>query len=119
VTFTGHRADTAALYAAFDVFALTSDTEQMPLTLMEAMASGLPAAATDVGDVRLMLSPENAAFVSPCDEQALAASLRRLLSDPRLRAELGAANHAKAIQSFGQRAMFQAWRRLFEGEGLR
>jgi glycosyltransferase involved in cell wall biosynthesis len=117
VTFAGHRTDAAALYAGFDVFALTSDTEQMPLTLMEAMASGLPTAATDVGDVRLMLSPENAAFVAPCDDQALAASLRRLLSDPPLRAELGAANRAKAAQSFGQQAMFDAWRRLFEGDG--
>jgi glycosyltransferase involved in cell wall biosynthesis len=81
------------------------------------MACGLPTAATDVGDVQLMLSPENAAFVSPCDDQALAASLRRLLSDPPLRAELGAANRAKAAQSFGQQAMFDAWRRLFEGDG--
>jgi glycosyltransferase involved in cell wall biosynthesis len=119
ITCAGHRADAAALYAGFDVFALTSDTEQMPLTLMEAMASGLPAVATDVGDVRLMLSPENAAFASPCDDQALAASLRRLLSDPPLRAGLGAANRAKAIQSFGQQAMFDAWRHLLDGDDVR
>ncbi len=51
--------------ADFDVFALSSDTEQMPLSVIEAMAAGLPVAATDVGDVAAMLAAENRAFVTP------------------------------------------------------
>jgi glycosyltransferase involved in cell wall biosynthesis len=59
VAFTGQRDDAPALYAGFDLFALSSDTEQMPLSVMEAMASGLPVAATDVGDVAGMVAAEN------------------------------------------------------------
>ena len=56
VEFAGHIDDPAPIYAGFDVFALSSDTEQMPLSVIEAMAAGLPVATTDVGDVRAMLA---------------------------------------------------------------
>ena len=63
VSFLGHIADPAPLYAGFDLFALSSDTEQMPIAVIEAMAAGLPVAATDVGDVRGMLAEANAGHV--------------------------------------------------------
>jgi glycosyltransferase involved in cell wall biosynthesis len=115
VTFTGHRDDTPALYAGFDIFALTSDTEQMPLSVIEAMASGLPVVATDVGDVRAMLARENADHVVPRDDAAIAASLDRLLDAPEDRARIGAANRAKAERDFDQAVMFAAWRQLWTG----
>ncbi len=115
VTLAGHRTDTPALYAAFDIFALSSDTEQMPLSLIEAMAAGLPAATTDVGDVRAMLAPDNAPFVGPLDDAALAASLTALLRDPALRDRLGAANRAKAERDFDQAAMFERYRAFWSG----
>ncbi len=115
VHFTGHIADPASLYAGFDVFALSSDTEQMPLTVIEAMAAGRPVVATDVGDVRVMVAPENAAFVGPKDDAALARSLGALLADPKLRARLGAANRAKAARDYDQEAMFAAYAALFDG----
>jgi glycosyltransferase involved in cell wall biosynthesis len=56
----------------------------MPISLIEAMAAGLPVAATDVGDVRAMLAEENRRFVTPvAAEAALAASITRLLGEPR------------------------------------
>jgi glycosyltransferase involved in cell wall biosynthesis len=116
VTFTGHRDDTPALYAGFDVFALTSDTEQMPLSVIEAMASGLPVAATDVGDVRTMVAADNAAFVGALDDAAIAASLATLLDDPARRARIGTANLAKARQDFDQASMFAAWHALWTGK---
>jgi glycosyltransferase involved in cell wall biosynthesis len=94
---------------------LSSDTEQMPLSLIEAMASGLPVAATDVGDVRLMLAAENAPFVTALDDAALAASIAALVADGGLRRHIGAANLAKARRDFGQAAMFAAYGALWRG----
>ena len=115
VTFTGHRDDTPALYAGFDVFALSSDTEQMPLSVIEAMASGLPVAATGVGDVRDMVATENAGFVTALTDEALAAALTELAGDAALRHRLGQANLTKATRDFGQDAMFAAWHALWSG----
>ena len=115
VAFAGHQADPAAFYAGFDVFALSSDTEQMPLTVLEAMAAGLPVAATDVGDVATMVAPQNRPFVVAADDAALAGSLRRLLEDAPLRHAVGAANRARAEQVFDQAGMFAAYGRLFDG----
>jgi glycosyltransferase involved in cell wall biosynthesis len=115
IEFTGHRDDTPALYAGFDVFALTSDTEQMPLSVIEAMASGLPVVSTDVGDVRAMLSADNAAYVGARDDVAIAGLLAKLLTNPDARARAGAANRAKAERDFDQATMFAAWRGLWTG----
>ena len=116
VRFAGHIDDPAPIYAGFDVFALSSDTEQMPLSVIEAMAAGLPVAATDVGDVRAMLASENAPFVGKLHESDLARALTALLGDPALRARIGAANQAKARAEFGQAAMFQAYGALWRND---
>jgi glycosyltransferase involved in cell wall biosynthesis len=112
VRFLGHIADPAPLYAGFDVFALSSDTEQMPISVLEAMAAGLPVAATDVGDLRAMLAAEGRqAVVAPSDE-ALAAALGELIAAPELRARIGAANRAKVAAEYSQQAMFAAYAAL-------
>ena len=117
VTFTGHRDDIPALYAGFDVFALTSDTEQMPLSVMEAMASGLPVVATDVGDIRAMLAPENTPFLAGLDDDAVHGALAALLRDRTLRQQIGAANLATARRDFDEATMFAAWRDLWLNAG--
>jgi glycosyltransferase involved in cell wall biosynthesis len=118
VSFAGHVADPAPLYAGFDLFALSSDTEQMPIAVIEAMAAGLPIAATEVGDVRSMLAEANAPWIGPRDDTALAASLAALLGDAALRARIGAANRARALAAFDQERMFAAYAALFDGETL-
>lgn len=115
ITFTGHVADPASVYAGFDIFALSSDTEQMPISVMEAMAAGLPVAATDVGDVRTMLAAENAELLVGRDDAALAERLGALVGDPAQRARLGADNRAKAVRDFDQARMFAAYAALFDG----
>ena len=115
VHFAGHVADPAELFKQLDVFAMSSDTEQMPLSLLEAMAAGLPVTATNVGDTRFMLAAANAPYVTAPDDAALAAGLRALLEQAGLRRALGAANRAKAEQDFNQHAMFQAWAAAFDG----
>jgi glycosyltransferase involved in cell wall biosynthesis len=118
VEFLGHRTDTPDLYAGFDIFALSSDTEQMPLSVIEAMAAGLPVASTDVGDVRQMVAPENAGCITALDDAALGAALARLVADPIVCRRLGAANQAKAQRDFDQAAMFATYGKLWFGESI-
>ncbi len=112
VDFIGHVTDTQRFYREFDLLALSSDTEQMPLSVLEAMAAALPVVATDVGDVRTMLSEENGPFIVPREDRPLASALHALLDDPALRCRVGQANRRKAAQSYDQEAMFQAYSRL-------
>jgi glycosyltransferase involved in cell wall biosynthesis len=105
VTFAGHSAAPQNFYAGFDIFALSSDTEQMPLSVLEAMACGLPVAATDVGDVRWMLAEENAPGIAAKSAPALADALLAVLSS---RCCIGAANRKRAEAKFSSAAMFAA-----------
>lgn len=109
----------AALYAArFDIFALSSDSEQFPISLVEAMAAGLPAVATAVGDVPAMVSADNRPLiVSPSDEAAFAAALDTLAERPDLRRSLGRANRERAVAEYDERAMIARYARLY-GEAL-
>ncbi len=115
VTFAGHLSRPEPAYAGFDIFALASDTEQMPLSVLEAMAAGLPVAATDVGDVAAMLSEPNRTCVVPPDDSALAGALARLLADPALRRGIGQANRQRAEINYDQERMFQTYAALFAG----
>jgi len=120
VVFTGYVAKPETALANFDVFAMSSDTEQMPLGLLEGMAAGLPAAGTDVGDTRSVVADENKRFIVPvADSAALTGTLRALLADAALRAKLGAANQAKARAEFSIDTMIAAYDRLFEDAGRR
>jgi glycosyltransferase involved in cell wall biosynthesis len=116
VRFVGHVPEPAPLYRAFDVFALTSDTEQMPMTVLEAMAAALPVAATDVGDIKEMLAAENGDFITPRDDRALADAFLALLRRPGVRRAVGAANRARAEHDYDQEVMFPAYAALFDGE---
>jgi L-malate glycosyltransferase len=121
VHLAGYQADPAPFYRAMDLFALTSDSEQMPVSLLEAMASCLPVVATDVGDVRAMLPPEQtgAAFLVPLAPPAatatrLADSIARLLADSSLRRQLGLANRRRVTESYAFETMCNAYRGLYE-----
>lgn len=110
--FAGHTTAPENFIAAFDIFALSSDTEQMPLSLLEAMAGGLPVAATDVGDVRAMLPAENAPYIVVRDKAALAGALMALAANPAEAAKVGAANRARAVAEFDEQVMFGRYRAL-------
>jgi glycosyltransferase involved in cell wall biosynthesis len=99
---------------SFDIFALSSDTEQMPNALLEAMAAGCAVAAVDVGDVKAMVSEENRDFIVPRDDPAaFAAALRRLLGADAIRAELGRSNRERATAEFSQERMFAGYSAIF------
>ncbi|MBI1364746.1 MAG: glycosyltransferase [Alphaproteobacteria bacterium] len=104
-----------AAYLTFDLFALSSDTEQAPLSVMEAMASGLAIAAPDIGDIRDMVSQENREYITPAGDMAgLASALARLIGDPGLRRRLGAANAARARELFALEPMIDKHEALFD-----
>jgi glycosyltransferase involved in cell wall biosynthesis len=115
VRFAGHIRETEKIYAALSVLALSSDTEQMPTAVLEAMAAGLPVVSTDVGDVTGMVSAENGPYVTPRDASALAAGLFRLLSDPAAASQIGAANRTKACRDYGEDRMVAAYDALYGG----
>lgn len=86
VRFTGHRSDLRDVYVSFDVFLMTSLTEGMPNTLLEAMALGIPSVATAVGGVPELLEHGKGGFLAPVgDAEALAGHVVNLLRDPELR----------------------------------
>lgn len=109
VDFLGGVRNPAEAYRGFDLFALSSDTEQMPLSVMEAMATGLPIVSTRVGDTERMLSAENQPFLCDLSDRAMAEALRPLLRDGALRSRVGEANRAKAVRDFDERTMFCAY----------
>ncbi|WP_420381893.1 glycosyltransferase family 4 protein [Novosphingobium sp.] len=110
----GHVADPAAAIGLFDLFALSSDSEQAPLSVIEAMAAGLAVASPAVGDVAQMVAPENAALITPAgDEAALAATLVTLAGDADLRARIGAANRARAAGQFDEAVMAARYAALY------
>jgi glycosyltransferase involved in cell wall biosynthesis len=114
VLFAGAVPDPADCYRAMNLFALPSDTEQMPIAVLEAMAGGLPVVSTDVGDVRTMLSADNRAYVvPPAREDAYAACLAALLDDPAARRTLGQANRAKCALEYEVGGMVRAYERLY------
>ena len=82
VRFLGWRRDLATIYAATDVFLLTSRNEGTPVALIEAMAAGVPGVSTDVGGVKdVIVSPDVGERVADGDAAGLAAAIGRYLSD--------------------------------------
>src|SRR5690606_543219 len=112
----GFVAEPAKLVGLFDVFALSSRSEQFPISLVEAMAAGLPVAAPRVGDVSAMVASDNGPFLcAPGDEAALANSLGKAAADPVWRKRIGEANRAKAVAEFDEQAMIDRYRSLYWG----
>jgi glycosyltransferase involved in cell wall biosynthesis len=111
----GFLPDPARWIGLFDVFALSSDSEQFPISLVEAMAAGLPVVATDVGDIPDMVSPDNLPLlVHREDEAAFAAALGTLAERSDLRRALGRANRARAAAAFDEARMIARYAALYD-----
>jgi glycosyltransferase involved in cell wall biosynthesis len=101
VTFTGKRADVLTLLAAFDLFALPSHWEGLPLVLLEAMSIGLPVVATAVGGVPELVIDGESGFVVPAkDPPALAQAIIQLLERPQQAAQMGRNGRQRVAEQF-------------------
>jgi sugar transferase (PEP-CTERM/EpsH1 system associated) len=113
VHFVGARRDIAAVLPAFDVFALSSTSEGISLTLLEAAAAGLPIVATRVGGTpEVVVAGETGCLVQPRDPAAFAAALGALARRPD-RAALGAAGRARVERWFSVETMVRAYQDLY------
>ena len=115
VTLLGDHDDVPGLLADGDVFVLSSRSEGMPMSILEAMAAGLPVVASRVGGVpELVVDGETGILVDPGDAGALARALERLLGDPGLRQRLGSAGRERVDREFDVAAFRNAHVRLYE-----
>lgn len=116
VLFPGWAVDPLEFYHAMDLFALSSDTEQMPIALLEAMAAGLPVVSTDVGDIPAMIGPEDGGQVVPVGRDDLyIAALSAMINDEGARVRNGQANQETCRKRYGLDAMIDAYLGLYRG----
>ncbi len=114
VIFAGATRDTASWLRSFDCFVMSSMTEQMPMALLEAMACGLPAICTDVGDCAEILGSRELPVIVPSgDVAAYAHALQVLAGSAGLRARLGAGNRARCESSYSHQRMIREYEELY------
>jgi glycosyltransferase involved in cell wall biosynthesis len=99
----GYRTDVAAVLAAADIFVLPSHFEGLPMSVIEAMLTGLPVVATTIRGPREQVVPElTGLLVPPATVEPLAAALRRLANDPAARAAMGEAGRMRALELYDE-----------------
>lgn len=113
VVMTGQRMDVPKLVHAFDVFALSSKTEGLPLVVPEAMAAGLPIVTTDVGGLPSVVDDQTTGLVVPVDERALARALGALAADRERARAMGARGRSAALARFSSDRMVDAYLELY------
>lgn len=113
VTFAGERSDIASLLRAFDVFALSSLSEGISLTLLEAAATGLPVVATDVGgNAEVVIQGASGLLVPPRDPERFAAALGEIARRAD-RTAMGARGRERVRQRFSVDRMARAYHDLY------
>lgn len=114
VTLLGLRDDVPRLLQAADVFLLSSVTEGIPLTMIEAMLTGLPCVSTNVGGIgEVVVEGETGLLAEAGDVPGLATALQSLVERPPLAKQMGSTGRARALKMFDDRAMHSAYRRVY------
>lgn len=116
VNFLGLRQDIPELLANADFFILSSISEGIALTLLEAMAASLPIVATDAGGNREIVEGERTGILAPVsDPEALAAGMVRLAGDPQLRKLMGIAGRGRVVDNFDINRVVAEYEALYLG----
>jgi glycosyltransferase involved in cell wall biosynthesis len=113
IRFLGHRRDVPALLAIADLFVLPSLYEGFPLSVLEAMAAGVPVVATDIGGTDELVSNETGWPVAPADPRAIAEGVRALLADRDGAARRAAAARARVLTVHSTSAMVASMSALY------
>jgi glycosyltransferase involved in cell wall biosynthesis len=114
VRFLGHRRDVPALLAIADLFVLPSLYEGLPLSVLEAMAAGVPVVATAIGGTDELVSSGTGTLVPPADPRGLAEGIRALLADRDGAALRAAAARDLVLTTHSTQAMVAAMSNLYE-----
>jgi glycosyltransferase involved in cell wall biosynthesis len=114
IRFLGHRDDARRLLPACDVFANSSISEGVSLTILEAMAAGLPVVATRVGGTPEVIDETCGRLVPARNEVALARAIEDLAAAPALRATLGRAARQRVEDRFTLDRMVRAYRAVYD-----
>ena len=116
IRLVGHVADPRDVYAAADVFALSSTSEGLPNSLLEAMACGVPVVATVVGAVPSVVTDEvNGLLIQPGESAPLTLALSRLLSNEALRNQFAAAGHRTIEEQYSFERRMQKVAAVYDG----
>jgi len=114
IKFWGEVPNARALMTSFDVFVLSSLSEGLSISILEALAAGLPVIATDVGgNGTLVHQQQNGLLVPSEDQDQLAAAINRLLSDEKLRKKMGQESLKIVTEGFSNQTMVDAYQRIY------
>jgi glycosyltransferase involved in cell wall biosynthesis len=118
VRFTGERDDLPCLLQAADALVLSSIWEGLPNIVMEALATGIPVVATDVGGIQEIVTDNESALLVPARApEALAAAMRRLVEMPTdARARIGRHGQRHIADHFGLASVLDQWDALFHAQ---
>jgi glycosyltransferase involved in cell wall biosynthesis len=116
IRWAGHRRDIPQVLSALDVYVLASLEESFPLSILEAMASGLPVVATAVGGIPECVVPGDNGFLArPGDPAPLAAAITRLAQSAKLRQRLGSAGREQVLANFDVETAAPRIEKVYEG----
>jgi glycosyltransferase involved in cell wall biosynthesis len=115
VILAGFRPDVLSVHKAFDIFAMSSVTEGLGTSLLDAMACGKPIVATTAGGIpEVVADGETGFLVPPRDHEAMAGAIVRLLKDEGLRKQMGEAGRARACTLFSAERRVQETLRVYQ-----
>lgn len=115
VLLAGFRPDVLSLHKALDVFVMSSVTEGLGTSLLDAMAASKPIVATNAGGIpEVVVDGETGFLVPPRDHEAMAEAIIKLLKDDALRTRMGAAGRARAQSLFSADRMVQETLRVYQ-----